>query len=306
MTFIECLEYLEADSTPNDAAADANQAEPTQVGQTESSPMADSGNQADAGFDADGDFNVGNPDSMSINVGNGYSLNSVESANGDDSNSQTPMPAFPSRIYTHVSKPAPTHTRPAATLTPKRKREHPSELEPTNWLPSLHPPNLALAKSIDHSTTNPSNDVRVATPYPTPPDILQASQAMIVTNINNYYNKLASGTLEKNNRIPWTVYEDDLIIRTMLEIRTDTSVPQTEKRFEECSKRIDWNQLGLCPRSGQAIKNMWCRVGRARSGFDERKGFNQKTEHARNGWKGKPGNTRADKEARKAKKVRVE
>ena len=42
---------------------------------------------------------------------------------------------------------------------------------------------------------------------------------------------------------------------------------------------------GLEPRSKASIKNMWCRVGRGRSGFDERKGIRRDPRFAVNTWK---------------------
>lgn len=186
----------------------------------------------------------------------------------------------------------------------KRKREHPSQLQPASWLPPLSPAKPGLYDSIDHSTQNPSNEIRAYCPYPAPPEILTASKTMVDKNMESFLEKQEAGRNPSTNRIPWTVYEDDLIIKTMLEIRTDATVPQTEARFDVCIERIDWKAHGLFPRTHQGIKNMWCRVGRTRSGYDERKGFNQKPEHNRNGWKAKPGNTRAEKQANKAKKVK--
>lgn len=214
-----------------------------------------------------------------------------------------------SSIQTHkqTSRPLQGQKRPPAISVPlKRKREHPSQLKPADWLEPLSPARPWLVDSIDHSSTNPSSDVRAYCPYPAPPEILAASKVMVDKNMDNYLEKQDNGTAPQNNRVPWTIYEDDLIIKEMLKIRTDPTVPQTEKRFDVCIERIDWAAHSLFPRSHQAIKNMWCRVGRSRSGYDERKGFNQKAEHARNGWKGKPGNTKADKEARKNKRMRLE
>lgn len=188
----------------------------------------------------------------------------------------------------------------------KRKRELPSQLEPADWLPPLSPARPVLYNSIDHSIVNPSNEIRAYCVYPAPPHVLAASKVMLDTNMANFQAKLMAGRNPSTNRIPWTIYEDDLVIKEMLKIRTDPTVPQTEKRFDVCIERVDWEAHGLFPRTHQGVKNMWCRVGRNRSGYDERKGFNQKPEHNRNGWRGKPGNTLAEKQANKAKRMRLD
>jgi len=150
-------------------------------------------------------------------------------------------------------------------------------------------PNLALSYSIDHSKTNPSNDLRLKTPYPAPPDILSASHVKYISNIALANAKAAAGASDSSNRIPFTIYEDDQIIRHMLAVSKDASVPQTEERFAEVSRRLCGDGAGVY-RSGTAIKNMWCRVGRGRSGFDERKGVRRSGMHVVNGWRAKPGN----------------
>ena len=150
-------------------------------------------------------------------------------------------------------------------------------------------PNLALAYSIDHSKTNPSNEIRLKTPYPAPPEILSASYQKYLANIALANAKAAAGASDSSNRIPFTIYEDDQIIRHMLAVSRDDSVPQTEERFAEVSRRLCGDGAGVY-RSGTAIKNMWCRVGRGRSGFDERKGVRRSGMHVVNGWRAKPGN----------------
>lgn len=74
----------------------------------------------------------------------------------------------------------------------------------------------------------------------------------------------------------------------MLEVSADPAVPKTEARFEEVGRRMEAD--GLARRSKTSIKNMWCRVGRGRSGFDERKGVRRDARFAVNGWRAKEGN----------------
>lgn len=68
----------------------------------------------------------------------------------------------------------------------------------------------------------------------------------------------------------------------MLAVRLDASIPETERRFEVVSQRMAKDPRTPVPRSKMALKNMWCRVGRARSGFDERKAGNQDLEKVAN------------------------
>lgn len=165
-------------------------------------------------------------------------------------------------------------------------------------------PNLSLARSIDHAKTNPSNTVRLKTPYPAPHDILTASKRKYQSNIDVANAKAATGAPDTSNRIPFTIYEDDQIIAHMLAVSQDPSVPQTEERFAEVSRRLCGDGRGVY-RSGTAIKNMWCRVGRGRSGFDERKGVRRRGDHVVNGWRAKPGNEKKKFDNNKNKRVKV-
>lgn len=151
-------------------------------------------------------------------------------------------------------------------------------------LTPLIAPNMKLTTSIDHSQTNPTQSVRQHVPYPAPDWLRDASEEMYWKNLEAADQKVvahrastSSSTEDgnfKNGReasvtIPWTIFEDDLVIGHMLDIRVDPSVPETEARFAEVSKRLqNGNNIW---RTKTSIKNMWNRVGRARSGFDERR-----------------------------------
>lgn len=131
-----------------------------------------------------------------------------------------------------------------------------------------------MAQSIDHSITNPSSTIRQIVPYPAPAGLLAASYQKYQNNLEAVQRAILTkkSTHFKYNRepaMPWTVWEDDLVIGHMLNIRLDRSVPLTEARFEECSKRL--REIDHVHRPPGAVKNMWNRIGRARSGFDERK-----------------------------------
>lgn len=152
-------------------------------------------------------------------------------------------------------------------------------------------PNMNLVRSIDHAKSNPSNDLRLKCPYPAPDDILIASREKYFENINTHQQKVAAGASPESNRVPFTIFEDDAIIRHMLEVSNDPSIPATEQRFEVVSQRLAASGMQAF-RSKTAIKNMWCRVGRGRSGYDERKGVRKDSAHVVNGWKAKPGSKR--------------
>ena len=89
-------------------------------------------------------------------------------------------------------------------------------------------------------------------PYPTPDEKLQAEVGMI-----------------RGNGHKWTFEEQDLAIGYMYNMRDDPNMPKTEERFHEVSRRMK-QEYGY-ERSKNSVKNMWNRIGRHRSGFDERK-----------------------------------
>lgn len=193
-----------------------------------------------------------------------------------------------------------SYTNQGHSTTGTTTTSNPNNTNTTTPTPFI-PPNLALTRSINHATTNPSNDIRLHTPYPAPPDILAASHKRYTHNIAAANAKAAAGASDSSNRIPFTIYEDDQIIRHMLDVAKDPSVPQTEERFAEVSRRL-CGDGGSVFRSGTAIKNMWCRVGRGRSGYDERKGVRRNDTHVVNGWRAKPGNEKR----RQVKRVKVD
>lgn len=75
--------------------------------------------------------------------------------------------------------------------------------------------------------------------------------------------------LNRGKGYKWTFHEQDLAIEAMFMVRNDPTVPRTEKRFEKIS-RILMERNGI-ERSKDSVKNMWNRIGRHRSKYDERK-----------------------------------
>jgi hypothetical protein len=83
----------------------------------------------------------------------------------------------------------------------------------------------------------------------------------------------------------WTFDEQDIAIGYMYKMRDDPQMPKTERRFEEVSRLM--MEEHKIERSKNSVKNMWNRIGRARSKYDERKNKNaplatsQQGKHAR-------------------------
>ena len=194
-----------------------------------------------------------------------------------------------SSTFGYYYQPQSTSTTPS-----KRQTSHQtsSTSEPT-VLQNFIEPNLSHAYSINHSTTNPDSSHRLATPYPAPHDILLSSRKMYASNIAKITLLKAQGVSEEQRRLPWTVFEDDQVIKYMLEIKDDPKIPKTEARFAEIAKRMEVD--GFEPRSKTSIKNMWCRIGRGRSGFDERKGVRRDPKFVVNEWKAKDDSPRKRK-----------
>lgn len=92
-------------------------------------------------------------------------------------------------------------------------------------------------------------------PYPTPDKHLLPERS------------LPRGTGNK-----WTFDEQDIAIGFMYGLRDDPQGPRTEKRFEEVSRLM--MEVHNIERSKNSVKNMWNRIGRHRSQYDERKNKN--------------------------------
>lgn len=86
--------------------------------------------------------------------------------------------------------------------------------------------------------------------YPAPQHLLDASQEQ-----------------ERDAKGSWRLFEEDRCIKHMLDIRDEDQITG-ENRFREASDRLVAEGLD---RGFYAVKNIWNRTGRARSGFDERK-----------------------------------
>jgi len=164
---------------------------------------------------------------------------------------------------------------------PAKKHKRGTGERPTSndHLVAFEPINEKLVRSLDHSVKLPDSKTRVACPYPAPFDILAASQIKYQSLCHESAAKSGNGN---RDRVAFTIFEDDQIIRHMLAVRLDASIPETERRFEVVSQRMAKDPRTPVPRSKMALKNMWCRVGRARSGFDERKAGNQDLEKVAN------------------------
>lgn len=104
----------------------------------------------------------------------------------------------------------------------------------------------------ESDNNNSDNDVtpaRAMVPYPAPQNLLNASRQQVPGK-------------------KWRLFEEDIVIGHMLDIR-DEGIILSEERFRETCRRLEG--LNNIVRSWGAVKNFWNRTGRARSGFDERK-----------------------------------
>ena len=86
--------------------------------------------------------------------------------------------------------------------------------------------------------------------YPAPGDLLAASRKQ-----------------DASTKGSWRLFEEDRAIKHMLDVRDEAQLAG-EFRFREVSRRLVAEGI---ERGFFAVKNYWNRIGRARSGFDERK-----------------------------------
>ena len=77
----------------------------------------------------------------------------------------------------------------------------------------------------------------------------------------------ASMNQPKDSKNSWRLFEEERAIKLMLDVR-DEGVISGEDRFREVALRLCAEGFD---RTWVSVKNFWNRVGRARSGFDERK-----------------------------------
>ena len=74
--------------------------------------------------------------------------------------------------------------------------------------------------------------------------------------------------LPRGDRRRWTFEEQDMAIEHMFRLDKDPNCPRTEVRWTYISNHLIEHGINRTP---TAVKNMWNRIGRARSGLDERK-----------------------------------
>lgn len=109
-----------------------------------------------------------------------------------------------------------------------------------------------IESSDEESDKNSDPDAtpaRALVPYPAPQSLLDASR-------------------HKTPGKKWHLFEEDIVIGHMLDVRDEDEIVG-EERFRETCRRLE--EVNNIVRSWGAVKNFWNRTGRARSGFDERK-----------------------------------
>ena len=125
-----------------------------------------------------------------------------------------------------------------------------THLVPNREVPPAGPKKEESDTSIgpDCLVSQPSDQL---VPYPAPKRMLEASK----------HDPRRSKGL-------WRLFEEDRVIDHMLDVRDENALVG-DSRFEEVSARLKAEGVKRGP---LAVKNFWNRKGRARSGFDERKG----------------------------------
>lgn len=152
-----------------------------------------------------------------------------------DSPVLSPVRSPPARPLTSSLLPAP-RKRPAPARSAGRT--------PRRYAPSSNPPS---------PTTSPEDNETEFLPFPAPAELVSKSR------------KEPPGK-------KWRLFEEESCINHMIDIREE-DVLTGEARFAEAQRRM--LQIDGIDKPGKfAIKNFWNRVGRARSGFDERKNKN--------------------------------
>ncbi|KAK5468095.1 hypothetical protein LTS15_001068 [Exophiala xenobiotica] len=147
-------------------------------------------------------------------------------------------------------------------------------------------PISSSSNSGSSSTTTPSTSPITPPqssplqPYPAPANLVAASK-------------------KKPEGKKWRLFEEESCIRHMLDIRNENQL-QGEARFAEAQRRMA-SMDGIKKDGKFAVKNFWNRVGRARSGFDERKNKKAPLATSRQGKSATSSSSRAGSTPRKRK-----
>jgi hypothetical protein len=162
------------------------------------------------------------------------------------------------------------HNAPSASSRPIQTSTHyqKATVENGSSYDSAEDDNSCSPKSTSSQPSSWPTEEDLAVPYPAPDKWLERERGM------------PTGTGYK-----WTFDEQDIAIGYMYRMRDDPHMPKTERRFEEVSRLM--MEEHKIERSKNSVKNMWNRIGRARSKYDERKNKNaplatsQQGKHAR-------------------------
>jgi hypothetical protein len=177
--------------------------------------------------------------------------------------------ALPTRKGLHC--PAPSHhtaEADAVVANPQSKASLLANL-PTSRTTNYQRPSAKISQtvnykqpSVENGDSPQSTSSQLSSTWPTEEDLNVPYPAP-----KQYLDREAG--LNKGKGYKWTFEEQDLAIEHMFVMRDDPTVPRTEKRFELVS-RLFMEQYGI-ERSKDSVKNMWNRIGRQRSQYDERK-----------------------------------
>jgi hypothetical protein len=159
------------------------------------------------------------------------------------------------------------------------------EVNPTHAVKentTTNTPTSSSSNSGSSSTTTPITPPQSSPlqPYPAPANLVAASRL-------------------KPEGKKWRLFEEESCIRHMLDIRNENQL-QGEARFAEAQRRMA-SMDGIKKDGKFAVKNFWNRVGRARSGFDERKNKKAPLATSRQGKSATSSSSRAGSTPRKRK-----
>nr|KAK5434682.1 hypothetical protein LTR18_010176 [Exophiala xenobiotica] len=163
------------------------------------------------------------------------------------------------------------------------------EVNPTHAVKenaTTNTPTSSSSNSGSSSTTTPSA-TPITPPQSSPPQPYPARA-----------DDVAASRLKPEGK-KWRLFEEESCIRHMLDIRNENQL-QGEARFAEAQRRMA-SMDGIKKDGKFAVKNFWNRVGRARSGFDERKNKKAPLATSRQGKSATSSSSRAGSTPRKRK-----
>ncbi|EXJ88325.1 hypothetical protein A1O1_05255 [Capronia coronata CBS 617.96] len=217
-----------------------------------------------------------------------------ENDSDDEENEETPQAqagyengarraSYNSRVSPPLLDPSVRMTPDSPVVSPPRSPPAPARTPPPS------PPARARArpKASKRRQSRPERQTRARSteneppmPFPAPDDLVDKSR------------KQPEGK-------KWRLFEEEACIAHMINIRDEGRL-KGEARFAEAQRRME-DMDGIVKNGRFAVKNFWNRVGRARSGFDERKNKKAPLATSKQGRNAEDDSTTAPSTSRKRK-----